>query len=114
LCCSFSVYTDSCFLSTLEEENGHLPQIEVDEVPRLVGDVGAEVAAHDAMPGGVVLLVELLLDVRGNVLLDVVLLEGLGGAVDGVLLHLLGHVRVLDHGFALGHGDAGWGLFGVL
>jgi len=69
----------------------------------LVGDVGAEVAAHDAVPGGVVLLVELLLDEGGDVLLDVVLLEGLGGAVDSVLLHLLGHVRILDHGLPVRH-----------
>ena len=41
---------------------------------RLVGDVGTEVSAHDAMPGWVVLLVELFLDVSGNVLLNVVLL----------------------------------------
>jgi len=45
--------------------------------PGLVGDVGAEVPAHDAVPRGVVLLVKLLLDVRGNVLLYVILLQGL-------------------------------------
>ena len=42
-----------------------------------MGDVGAEVPAHDAVPRRVVLLVELLLDVRGNVLLYVILLQGL-------------------------------------
>lgn len=36
-----------------------------------------EVAAHDAVPGGVILLVELLLDVGSNILLDVVLLQRL-------------------------------------
>ena len=66
-------------------------------------DVRSEVSAHDAVPGGVVLLVELLLDVGGDVLLDVILLEGLGGAVHRVLLHLLGHVRVLDDGFPVRH-----------
>lgn len=68
-----------------------------------MGDVGTEVSTHDAMPGWVVLFVKLLLDVGGDVLLDVVLLEGLGGAVDSVLLHLLGHVRILDHGLPVGH-----------
>ena len=34
----------------------------------LVCNIRAEVAADDAVPGGVVLLVELLLDVRRNVL----------------------------------------------
>ena len=89
--------------TTLEEEDGDLTEVEVDEVLGLVGDVGAEVPADDAVPGRVVLLVELLLDEGGDVLLNVVLLEGLGGAVDGVLLHVLGHVRVLDHGLALRH-----------
>ena len=51
----------------------------------LMGHVGAEVAAHDDVPGGVVLFVEFLLDEGGDVLLDVVLFEGLGSAVDGVL-----------------------------
>ena len=69
----------------------------------LVGHVGAEVTAHNAMPGGVVLLVEFLLDESGDVLLDVEALESLGGDVDGVLLHVLGHVSVLDDGFTVGH-----------
>ena len=64
-------------LSALEEEDGDLSQIEVYEMFRLVGDVGTEVSSHDAMPGWVVLLVELFLDVGGNVLLNVVLLKSL-------------------------------------
>ena len=63
----------------------------------LVRHVRAEVAADDAVPGRVVLFVELLLDVGGDVLLDVELLEGLGGAVDGVLLHVLRHVCIFDN-----------------
>ena len=58
------------------------------------------VLTHDAVPCGVVLLVELLLDVRGHVLLDAVLAEGGGGDVDGLLLHLLAHVGILDHSAA--------------
>lgn len=68
-----------------------------------MGDVGTEVSTDDAVPGRVVLFVKLLLDVGGDVLLDIVLLEGLGRAVNGVLLHLLGHVRVLDHGLPVRH-----------
>jgi len=64
-------------LSALEEEDGDLAQIEVDEMFRLVGYVGTEVSSNDAMPGWVVLLVELFLDVGGNVLLNVVLLKSL-------------------------------------
>jgi len=92
-------------LSRLEEEDGDLSKVEVDEVLGLVGDVGAKVAAHDAVPGGVVLLVKLFLDEGGDVLLDVVLLEGLRGAVDSVLLHVLRHVGILDHGLAFCHLD---------
>ena len=50
-----------------------------------------------------VFLIEFLFDVSGNVLLDVVLFQGLGGALDGIGLHVLGHVRILDHGLAIGH-----------
>jgi len=90
-------------LTGLEEEDGDLAEVKVDEVLRLVCDVAAEVTADDAMPGWVVFLVELLLDVCGDVLLDVVLLESLGGAVYGVLLHVLGHVSILDYGLPLRH-----------
>ena len=55
------------------------------------------------MPGGIVLLVKFLLDEGGDVLLDVVALKGLGGDVDGVLLHVLGHVSVLHNGLSVGH-----------
>ena len=40
--------------------------------PGLMGDVGPEIPTHDAMPGGVVLFVELFLNVGSNVLLNVV------------------------------------------
>ena len=87
----------------LEEKDGDLTQVEVDEVLGLVGHIGAEVTADDAMPGGVVLLVKFLLDEGGDVLLDVVALKGLGRDVDGVLLHVLGHVSVLHNGLSVGH-----------
>jgi len=92
-------------LTRLEEENGYLTEIEVDEMLRLVRDVTAEIPAHDAMPRRVVLFVKLFLDVGGDVLLDVVLLERLRRAVHGVLLHVLGHVRILDHCLSVRHLD---------
>lgn len=55
-------------LAALEEQYRHLAQVEVDEVARLVRHVRAEVAADDAVPCGVVFLVELFLDVGGDVL----------------------------------------------
>ena len=66
-------------------------------------DITTEVPTDDTVPGGVVLLVELLLYVRSYVLLDVELLQSLLSAVDGVLLHFLRHIRVLDHGSRLSH-----------
>jgi hypothetical protein len=78
-----------------------LPHVEVDEMLGLVCDVGSEVASDDAVPGGVILLVELLLDIGSNVLLDVELLQGNVGAINCILLHLLVHVCVLYHRFPL-------------
>ena len=92
-------------LTRLEKQNGYLSEIEVDEMLGLVRHVAAEVAADDAMPGRVVLLVELLLDVGSDVLLDVELLKGLGGAVHCVLLHVFGHVSILDDGLAFRHDE---------
>lgn len=80
-----------------------MAEVEVDEVLGLVGNVGTEVTAYDAMPGGVVLLVEFLLDEGGDVLLDVELLEGLGADVDSILLHVFGHVCVFNYCFAVCH-----------
>lgn len=92
------------FSARLEEQNSHLAQVEVNEMLCLVGDVAAKVPPDNAVPGGVILLIKLLLDVSCNVLLYVILLHGLGGTVHGVLLHVLGHICVLDHSFPVGHG----------
>ena len=89
--------------SGLEEEDSDLTKVEVDEVLGLVGHVRAEVTADNAVPGGVVLLVEFLLDEGSDILLNVVLFEGLGGDIDSVLLHIFGHVSILDNSFTVGH-----------
>ena len=80
-----------------------MTEIEVDEVLGLVGNVGTEVSSHNAMPGWVVLFVEFLLDESGDVLLDVEFLESLGGDIDSILLHVLGHVGIFDNSFSFGH-----------
>lgn len=49
-------------LTTLEEQDGNLTEIEVDKVAGFVRHVGAEVSAYDAVPRRVVLLVEFFLD----------------------------------------------------
>lgn len=47
-------------LSGFEKQDGHLPQVEVNEMLRLMSHVAAKIPAHNAMPSGVVLFVKLL------------------------------------------------------
>ena len=86
-----------------EEEDSNLTEVEVDEVLGLMGNVGTEVSAHDAMPGWVVLFVEFFLDESGDVLLNVEFLESLGGDIDSILLHVLGHISVFHNGLSVCH-----------
>ena len=81
--------SSAIYLPRFEEKDRHLAEVKVDEVLGLVCDVGSEVAAHDAVPRGVVFLVKLFLDVGRNVLFNVILLHGLCRTIDGVLLHVL-------------------------
>uniref|UniRef100_A0A8C5EX27 Dynein light chain n=1 Tax=Gouania willdenowi TaxID=441366 RepID=A0A8C5EX27_GOUWI len=79
-------------------QNGHLTQVEINEMLGLVSHVAAKIPPDDAVPGGVVFLIELL-----DVFLYVVLLQGLGGTLHCVLLHVLRHVGILDHSLSLRH-----------
>lgn len=91
-----------------------MSHIEINEMLGLMGDIRSEVPSDNTMPGWVVLLIEFLLYKGSNVLLDVELLKGLVGAINRVLLHLLGHVGVLHHRFTVSHfgrGKEGWGIF---
>ena len=86
----------------LEEQNGDLSHVEIDEMLGFVGDIGTEVAANNTMPGRIIFLVEFLLDVGGDVFFDVEFLKGNVGTVNSVLLHFLIHVSMLDHCFPFG------------
>ena len=78
------------------EQDADFAPVNVDKALALVGHVGAHAAAHDAVPGRQVHLVELCFDDFGDVVQDAALLEGEGDAVHRVLLHVLVHVRELD------------------
>lgn len=62
------MFINSSSLTGLEEQDGYLTEIEVDEVLGFVGDIGTKVSAHDTMPSWVILFIEFLLDVCGNIL----------------------------------------------
>jgi hypothetical protein len=57
------------YSTALPELDGDLANVEVDEVLRLMGDERPEGTTDDAVPSRIVLLVEFLLDVCGDVLL---------------------------------------------
>lgn len=94
----------SMLLTRFEQENGHLAQVEVDEVFGFMCHITTEVPPHDAVPGGVVFLVKLLLDMGRNVLLYIILLQCLSSTLHRVLLHLLRHIGIFDHGLSVTHG----------
>lgn len=59
--------TSRCKTSArFKQEDGHLAQVEVNEVLRLVSDVAAKVPSHDAVPCWVVLLVKFLQQREGT------------------------------------------------
>uniref|UniRef100_A0A8C4E5T1 Dynein light chain n=1 Tax=Dicentrarchus labrax TaxID=13489 RepID=A0A8C4E5T1_DICLA len=88
--------------SGLEQQNGHLTQVEVNEMLGLMSHVAAKVSPNDAVPGRVIFLVKLL-----DIFLDVILLQGLCGTLHGVLLHVLRHVGIFDHCLPFRHGCPG-------
>jgi len=90
-------------LSRLEQQHCYLSKVEVNEMFCLVGHVASKVSSADAMPCWVVLFVEFLLDIGSDVLFDVVLLQSLGCTIDGILLHVLGHISILNDSFAVSH-----------
>lgn len=74
-----------------------LAQEEVDEAACFEGHVAAEVLAYNAVPGRIVLPIELSLDVSRHVLFLAEQLSGLNGHVHCIHLHVLRHISVLHH-----------------
>lgn len=54
-------------LARLEEQNGHLTQVEVNEMLGLMSHIAAKVSPNDAVPGRVVFLVKLLCRIKSLV-----------------------------------------------
>ena len=79
------------------QEDSDLAPVHEDEALALVGHVGAQTTAHDAVPSRQVHRVKLCLDDLCDIVQNPALLEGEGHAVDGVLLHVLVHVGILNH-----------------
>merc|ERR550534_369573 len=73
----------------LEHQDLELPALEVDELLGLMRHVRAEVLAHDDVPEGPVPLVELPLDVVGDVALQVVFVHRNRGELGGLRDHCL-------------------------
>lgn len=86
-------------LAGFEKKYGDTTNVKVGEALGFIGDVRSERAAHDAVPSGAKLAVELGLDERRHVPEDLVFLGGHHRHANGLLLHVLGDVRRLDHHF---------------
>ena len=61
-----------------------------------MGDITAKIPSDNAVPRGVVLLIELFLDVGGNIFFDIKSLHGLIRTVNRILLHFFRHISILD------------------
>ncbi len=73
-----------------------------------VSDIAAKILSNDNMPRWAMSSIKLLLDLSGDVFLDVVFLESRRRDVDRFLLHNLAHVDTFDDGFrGTGNGLAG-------
>jgi len=60
-------------LTRLEQKDGDLTKIEVDEVLSLVSHIRTKVTTHNTVPSGLKLLVEFTLDVTSNLTLNTIL-----------------------------------------
>lgn len=64
-----SAHVEKCVLSAgLEEQDGHLAKVEVNEMLGLVSHIAAKVSPDDAVPGRVIFLIKLLWETETIVL----------------------------------------------
>jgi hypothetical protein len=86
-------------ISTAEEEDGELVDVEVDKGAVLVGDVAPKVPANEAVPGRLKTNVELGLEVARHVALELELAERVHCEFHRHRLHPWAHVVLLDDDF---------------
>ena len=56
------------FLAALKEKNSDLSQVKINEMFRLMRDIWTEISSYNNMPGWIVFLVELPLDIGRHIL----------------------------------------------
>ena len=66
---------------------------------RTVSDIASKVLSDDDVPRRAMSSVKLLLDLSGDILLDIVFFEGRGCDVNTLLLQILAHIDRFDDGF---------------
>uniref|UniRef100_A0A3Q1AQE4 Dynein light chain n=1 Tax=Amphiprion ocellaris TaxID=80972 RepID=A0A3Q1AQE4_AMPOC len=76
--------------------NGHLTQVEVDKMLLAIK------LQSDHPPTPILILIYLF-DIRGDVLLNIVLFHRLHGTVHCILLHFIRHICILDHRLLVRH-----------
>ena len=88
----------SRFVLGTPQQDSNLTPVHENEAFALVGDVGAQATAHDAVPRGQVHCIELCLNDLSDVVKYATLRKGKWDTVDGMLLHEIVHISILDHG----------------
>jgi hypothetical protein len=82
----------------LEEEEAVLPNVKINVVFGLIGDIRSEISADEGVPVSIVFTVEFVLQVGGDLLNGMHLLEGVFGYRKYFGLHLRADVLRLDYG----------------
>lgn len=83
-------------LTRIEQKNGHLAQVEIDEVFGFMCHMTTKVLLHDSVPGGLYFLSNSS-NMHRDILLYVIFLQHPSSTFHGVLLHLPWHIGIFDH-----------------
>jgi len=89
-------------ISSFEEEHSQFTKSEIDEVSRLMRDIGAEISSNNTVPGCGVARIKGTLDMFSHVFFILILRDGFFGYSHGFLLHFLRHISVQNFHIKLG------------